>query len=145
MKQQKVFNWKYYSIHFVFWISSNDRKPTVRARQAFCFRSASRTSHFITSVSNSGKTDCHYTCGETVFFDDDLILYSFLQFIDVRDDRHQTLALGMISITLQVKSDAFQSVLFQINAGYGFVFFEQCSQIKGQNLLAEQVAFFAAR
>ena len=131
MKQQKVFNWKYYSIHFVFWISSNDRKPAVRARPVVCFGSASRTSHFNTSVSNSGKTDCHYTCGETVFFDDDLILYSFLQLTHVRDDRHRTLALGMISITLQVKSDAFQSLLFQVDAGYGFVFFEQSSQIKG--------------
>ena len=127
MKQQKVFNWKYYSIHFVFWISSNDRKPTVRARPVVCFGSASRTSHFNTSVSNSGKADGRLASAESVFFDDDLILYSFLQPTHVRDDRHQTLALGMISITLQIKSDAFQSVLFQIDAGYGFVFFEQRS------------------
>ena len=94
MKQQKVFNWKYYSIHFVFWISSNDRKPTVRARQAFCFRSTSRTSHFNTSVSDSGKTDCRYTSAEAVFFDDDLVLDSVFQFTYVGDNRHQTVALG---------------------------------------------------
>ena len=94
MKQQKVFNWKYYSIHFVFWISSNDRKPAVRARPVVCFGSASRTSHFNTSVSNSGKADGRLASAEAVFFDDDLVLNSVFQFIDMRDDRHQTVALG---------------------------------------------------
>ena len=77
MKQQKVFNWKYYSIHFVFWISSNDRKPTVLARPVVSFGSASRTSHFNTTVSNSGKADGRLASAEAVFFDDDLIFYSF--------------------------------------------------------------------
>ena len=94
MKQQKVFNWKYYSIHFVFWISSNDRKPAVRARPVVCFGSASRTSHFNTSVSDSGKTDCRLASAEAVFFDDDLILYPVLQLTHMRDDRYQTVALG---------------------------------------------------